>query len=101
MEKLAEVLAFWLDETKAAEILQEYEKTFETSYLNTMRNKLGLLNAEDESRQQDLNLIEELFQMMEKTGLDFTNTFRGFNKSNIVGLKEFSNPETELAPSTY
>ena len=98
MEKLAEVLAFWLDETKAAEILQEYDREFETTYLTRMRNKLGLINAGDESKQQDLQLIEDLFKVMEKTGLDFTNTFRGFNKTNIAELKNLDS-ETELSPS--
>lgn len=98
LEKLAEVLAFWLDETKAAEILQEYDREFETTYLNRMRNKLGLINADDASKQQDLQLIEDLFKIMQKTGLDFTNTFRGFNKTNIAELKN-ADSETELSPS--
>lgn len=98
LEKLAEVLAFWLDETKAAEILKEYDTEFETTYLTRMRNKIGLVNTSDATKEQDLQLIEELFNVMEKTGLDFTNTFRGFNKTDIADLKEFSS-ETELSPS--
>ncbi len=100
LEKLAEVLAVWLDETKAAEILKEYDREFEATYLNRMRNKLGLINASDESKEQDLKLIEELFKVMEQTGLDFTNTFRGFNKTNVADLKDFSS-EAELAPSKF
>jgi uncharacterized protein YdiU (UPF0061 family) len=98
LEKLAEVLAFWLDETKAAEILQEYDREFEATYLTRMRNKLGLINAGDESKQQDLQLMEDLFKVMEKTGLDFTNTFRGFNKTNIAELKNLDS-ETVLSQS--
>lgn len=87
-----------MDETKAAEILQEYDREFETTYLTRMRNKLGLINAGDESKQQDLQLMEDLFQVMEKTGLDFTNTFRGFNKTNIAELKNLDS-ETVLSQS--
>ncbi|CAH8473676.1 unnamed protein product [Schistosoma turkestanicum] len=49
-----------------------YMPYFQSVYLDRMRKKLGLLYAKDEI---DKELIHNLFDTMEKTGADFTNTF--------------------------
>lgn len=49
-----------------------YMPCFKSVYLKRMREKLGLFNAKDEI---DTELIHSLFDTMEKTGADFTNTF--------------------------
>ncbi|CAH8502729.1 unnamed protein product [Schistosoma haematobium] len=49
-----------------------YMSCFKSVYLERMRKKLGLLYAKDEI---DTELIQNLFNTMEMTGADFTNTF--------------------------
>ncbi|CAH8496596.1 unnamed protein product [Schistosoma guineensis] len=49
-----------------------YLSCFKSVYLERMRKKLGLLYAKDEI---DTELIQNLFNTMEMTGADFTNTF--------------------------
>ncbi|CAH8502104.1 unnamed protein product [Schistosoma rodhaini] len=49
-----------------------YMSYFKSVYLERMRKKLGLFYPKDEI---DADLIENLFNTMEKTGADFTNTF--------------------------
>jgi uncharacterized protein YdiU (UPF0061 family) len=45
-----------------------------------MRRKLGLLQATPGEDAADEKLIKVLFDVMETTGSDFTNTFRALNK---------------------
>jgi len=44
-----------------------------STYISTMRSKLGLLLLEEEA---DIELVEGLLTTMAETGADFTNTFR-------------------------
>jgi uncharacterized protein YdiU (UPF0061 family) len=55
---------------------------FRASYLEAMRRKLGLSNAEPE----DGELIEQLLVMMHSTASDFTNTFRALTNGLLDGL---------------
>ncbi|VDO83910.1 unnamed protein product [Schistosoma curassoni] len=49
-----------------------YMSCFKSVYLERMRKKLGLFYAKDEI---DTELTQNLFNTMEMTGADFTNTF--------------------------
>jgi len=56
----------------ATEALQGFAARFEMHWLSGMRQKLGLM-AEDPD---DLALVQSLLEWMQKSGADFTNTFR-------------------------
>jgi uncharacterized protein YdiU (UPF0061 family) len=49
-----------------------------------MREKLGLLRATAAEEKVDDALIKMLFDVMETTGADFTNTFRSLAKVSIT-----------------
>ncbi|MDB5339906.1 MAG: hypothetical protein JWN70_5525 [Planctomycetaceae bacterium] len=56
----------------ATEVLGQFPARFEHYWLTGMRAKLGLLSAEA----GDLELVQSLLNWMQKSGADFTNTFR-------------------------
>lgn len=64
------------DEKKALEVAQEvlaqYPVLFRQYWLDGFRNKLGI----ETGSPQDIKLVEDLLQLMEKNQMDFTNTFR-------------------------
>lgn len=57
---------------KVNEALDGFETRFQSHWLAGMRAKLGIFNEESE----DLALVQELLDWMERTQADFTNTFR-------------------------
>lgn len=63
-----------LDEAvqQAQEAMAAYPVTYENYLLTGMGNKLGIFNIEKE----DISLIENLLELMEKYEVDYTNTFR-------------------------
>lgn len=63
-----------LDEAvqQAQEAMAAYPVTYENYWLTGMGNKLGIFNIEKE----DISLIENLLELMEKYEVDYTNTFR-------------------------
>ncbi|MEK5215178.1 protein adenylyltransferase SelO [Psychrobacillus sp. FSL H8-0487] len=63
-----------LDEAvqQAQEAMVAYPVTYENYWLTGMGNKLGIFNIEKE----DISLIENLLELMEKYEVDYTNTFR-------------------------
>ncbi|MCL2602343.1 MAG: YdiU family protein [Treponema sp.] len=67
-----------------------YRKYYQECWLNGMRAKLGLSNAED----QDEALANNLLALMEKHKLDYTNTFRSLipwnNVSHLHKLSGFA-----------
>ncbi len=72
----------------AQDAVSDFPKLYHYNWLAGMRAKLGLFNEE----QQDESLIEELLNMMQKHGADYTNTFRALT---------FEKPEdTVLSDST-
>ncbi|CAL8462348.1 g1881 [Coccomyxa elongata] len=74
-EKLAEALAPLLDAGRArAQLDALYAQEYHRTYQRIMRQKLGLLELVDE--ENDAALVEDLLEVMHKTGADFTNTFR-------------------------
>lgn len=88
LARLAETLLPLLDpDREQAVVLAQQEiargaDLFRASYLEAMRRKLGLSNAEPE----DGELIEQLLVMMHSTASDFTNTFRALTNSLLDGL---------------
>lgn len=57
---------------QAQEAMAAYPVTYENYWLTGMGNKLGIFNIEKE----DISLIENLLELMEKYEVDYINTFR-------------------------
>lgn len=83
------------DEEQAVKIAQEaisdFPELFQSNYLEGMRRKLGLFNEEAE----DEALINELLSLMQKSGSDYTNTFRaltygGIENMPLIKTREFA-----------
>jgi uncharacterized protein YdiU (UPF0061 family) len=55
----------------AEEAISDFSKLYQRHWLAGMRSKLGILNEEAE----DETLVEDLLQLMQKHGADYTNTF--------------------------
>ena len=55
----------------ASEIVDNFQKIYESKWLSMMRDKLGLFGEE----KNDKNLIKSLMDWMEKNKADYTNTF--------------------------
>ena len=55
----------------ATEIIDNFEKIYETKWLNMMRDKLGLFGE----NKKDKELINNLLRWMESNKADYTNTF--------------------------
>ncbi|WP_027086120.1 protein adenylyltransferase SelO [Cohnella panacarvi] len=71
--------------------LADYASQYSRHWLAGMRAKLGLVGEEE----QDQTLIENLLEIMERVGADFTNTFRALtlNKQDdeaLFGSAEFA-----------
>lgn len=62
----------------ASECLDQYQEKFRRYWLNEMRKKLGLFDAEA----ADLSLVEDLLMLMYKHQADYTNTFRNLMNEN-------------------
>jgi len=89
LTRLAECLVpLFSDETDAAvelakEVLQSYEVSYEKAWLDGMRLKLGLANADvNNSDIEDKKLIESLFEIMQINHADFTLTFFYLSRIN-------------------
>ena len=84
LTRFAESLLPLLAETQeeairiATECLNQYQSKYREYWLNAMRKKVGLFNAEP----SDLALVEDLLMLMYKHQADFTNTFRHLANSN-------------------
>jgi uncharacterized protein YdiU (UPF0061 family)/rhodanese-related sulfurtransferase len=75
----------------AEHALASFSELYHRNWLSGMRAKLGIYNEEVE----DVTLIEDLLNMMQKYGEDFTNTFRAltFDKPEetfLFGTSEFA-----------
>ena len=76
----------------AEDVIKSIPEIYKTSWLNMMRNKLGLVDKENE----DENIINSLLLWMESNDADFTNTFVDLmNEKNldhaIYKTQEFKN----------
>jgi uncharacterized protein YdiU (UPF0061 family) len=86
LTRFAESLLLLLSEDQeeairiATECLNQYQTKYRDYWLNAMRKKIGLFNAEP----SDLALVEDLLMLMYKHQADYTNTFR--NLANVNQL---------------
>ncbi len=77
---------------KAEGLIKSIPETYKNSWLNMMRNKLGLVDNDND----DENIINSLLSWMERNNADFTNTFvdlmteKNLDKT-IYKSKEFRN----------
>lgn len=77
LARLAETLLELVDEDqqtaidKVVQVLNTFEDTYQTEWLSLMSQKLGIAQPEE----GDATIIEELLQLLERVGLDFTNSF--------------------------
>lgn len=74
----------------ARETHAKYEELYFHYWVKGMREKLGIMNEEE----QDRTLIDELLQIMHDHRADFTNTFRALTlgkpeETNMLGSLEF------------
>ena len=65
---------------KAEDVIKSIPETYKISWLNMMRNKLGLVDSDP----KDENIINSLLSWMESENADFTNTFLDLmNEENL------------------
>ena len=75
----------------AKDVLTAYPDRFEHHWLAGMRQKLGLLTAEDADAELALSLLE----WMQATRADFTNTFRDLSADALPETGPYRTPEFE------
>ncbi len=78
----------------ATDLIDNFQNIYEDKWLNMMRDKLGLF-GEDKN---DKNLINELFDWMEKNKADYTNTFcnlMNINSHEVYKDNDFINWKNE------
>ena len=93
LARLADAILPLLDEDQnkaidvGEEIIHSFKEKYEKKFHKMMKKKLGLITDEAD----DVILIQELLDTMEKNNLDYTNTFRNLmnNKINNETLKNF------------
>jgi uncharacterized protein YdiU (UPF0061 family) len=93
LARLADAILPLLDEDQnraidvGEEIIHSFKKKYEKKFHKMMKKKLGLITDEAD----DVILIQELLDTMEKNNLDYTNTFRDLmnDKINNETLKNF------------
>ncbi|MBU8906043.1 protein adenylyltransferase SelO [Desertibacillus haloalkaliphilus] len=66
----------------AQDVISNFSEMFRNYWMEGMRAKLGLFEADD----QDESIIEGLLSMMKKHQADFTNTFRALTMENYEDL---------------
>ncbi len=95
LARFAETLLPLLDSDReksiasASEVLGEYPTVFEKYWLAGMRKKLGLQTSED----NDVELIQSLFDWMQKSRADFTNTFRDLSSEEPPVGERYGEPD--------
>lgn len=89
LARLAETLLTLMDPSpnRALELANEtilrWTDRYERHWLAGMRSKLGIFNEEIE----DADLIHTLLEWMEKSGADFTNTFRDLSPNCLLNAE--------------
>lgn len=73
----------------AEEAIADFHELYQCNWLGGMRAKLGIINEES----QDKILIEDLLNMMQKHGADFTNTFRALTLDKESDMAMFKTKE--------
>lgn len=81
------------DEKLAIQLAQDeishFGELYRAHWISGMRAKLGIFNEEEE----DLKLIEELLDIMEKYRADYTNTFRSLTIHKLENIEMFNSKE--------
>ena len=92
LARFAECLISLIDPKKekaieiATETINSFDKSYETKWINMMRDKLGLFGQD----QKDQVLIIDLLTWMHKNKADYTNTFCFLMNENISNNKIYS-----------
>ncbi|MCB2288300.1 YdiU family protein [Clostridium sp. CS001] len=73
----------------AQDAISDFTKVYHYNWLSGMRSKLGIFNEEI----QDKALIEDLLSIMNKYGVDYTNTFRSLTFDTMSGTVMFESTE--------
>ncbi|KON89751.1 hypothetical protein AF332_25025 [Sporosarcina globispora] len=73
----------------AQDAISEYNKIYQDHWLAGMRTKLGIFNKEA----QDEALFTGLLKIMQKSGADYTNTFRSLTLGKFEGTSVFDDQE--------
>ncbi|WP_087973237.1 protein adenylyltransferase SelO [Oceanobacillus rekensis] len=95
LARFAETLLPLLHENKeealklAQDTVSNFKNLYHSSWLSGMRAKLGIFNEETE----DMPLIEELLDMMQKYRADYTNTFLALTFDTHEDFILFGTPE--------
>jgi uncharacterized protein YdiU (UPF0061 family) len=76
----------------ATAALDKFEQSYETKWLNMMRDKLGLYGEDKD----DKNLIMELLNWMQKNNVDYTNTFIFLMNKKIKDPEAYNNADFDL-----
>lgn len=72
---LARAMTLLMPEDDILSALQKYQGAYNETFLQVMRNKLGLANGKDD----DINLIMDLFSMLHEHHIDYTLFFRSLS----------------------
>ncbi|WP_328185526.1 protein adenylyltransferase SelO [Marinobacter sp. OP 3.4] len=72
---LAHALTSLLDEDDLRRGMREYETTYNDTFINLMRRKLGLTEPDG----NDMSLIMDTYSMLHEHGIDYTRFFRGLS----------------------
>ncbi|MBI6871780.1 protein adenylyltransferase SelO [Clostridium aciditolerans] len=73
----------------AQDAISDFAELYNINWLEGMRAKLGIFNEE----QEDEALIEDLLNMMQKYGADYTNTFRALTFNKLSDTMMFDTTE--------
>ena len=73
----------------AQDTLADFSKLFQGNWLTGMRAKLGICGEED----QDQSLIDELLNIMQTEGADYTNTFIALTHGHSAEIAMFASPK--------
>ncbi|MBT2688497.1 YdiU family protein [Bacillus sp. ISL-47] len=73
----------------AQDAISDFNKIYQSHWLNGMRAKLGIVNEEKE----DETLITDLLKIMQKSGADYTNTFRSLTLNHLEEAGLNGDPE--------
>jgi serine/tyrosine/threonine adenylyltransferase len=68
---------------RATEALNRFPILFEQRWLDGMRAKLGLFTGQDD----DVALVNDLLAWMQRSGADFTNTFRSLASGSVESMR--------------
>ena len=91
---LARALSPLISYQRLEELLKGFEAIFDESYTTLMSKKLGLFTSKDD----DLNLVEELLQILEDNRVDYTAFFRTLSNYELSKneLKQLCSNAKEL-----